>query len=133
MLVIDTSVAAAWWFADEVTPATDAVLERVVAEGAVVPALFPAEVANVLVQAERRKRIAPALADRVLGILSGLPIEVEASLRAPGGAVQLARAHGLTVYDATYLETAIRRALPLATLDRELQRAARTAGVALVL
>lgn len=133
MLVVDTSVAASWWFADEVTPATDAVLERVVAEGAVVPALFPAEVANVLVQAERRKRIAPALADRVLGILSGLPIEVEAPLRAPGGAVALARTHGLTVYDAMYLETAIRRALPLATLDGDLQRAARTAGVALVL
>jgi predicted nucleic acid-binding protein len=133
VLVIDTSVAAAWWFADEVTPATDAVLERVVAEGAVVPALFPAEVANVLVQAERRKRIAAALADRVLGILSGLPIEVEAPLRAPQGAVALARAHRLTIYDAMYLETAIRRALPLATLDGDLRRAARTAGVALVL
>jgi len=61
-----------------VTPATDAILERVVAEGAVVPALFPAEAANVLMQAERRKRVAPALVDRMLGILAGLPIEVEA-------------------------------------------------------
>lgn len=133
MLVIDTSVAAAWWFADEVTPATEAILERVVAEGAVVPALFPAEVANVLVQAERRKRMTPALADRVLGILSGLPIEVEPPLRAPLGSVDLARTHGLTIYDAMYLETAIRRALPLATLDGDLRRAARTAGVALAL
>jgi predicted nucleic acid-binding protein len=133
MLVIDTSVAAAWWFADEVTPATDAVLERVVAEGAVVPALFPAEAANVLLQAERRKRIAPALVDRMLGILGGLPIDVEAPLRSPARALDLARAHGLTVYDATYLEAAIRRALPLATLDGDLTMAARAAGVPLVL
>ena len=82
---------------------------------------------------ERRKRIASALADRVLGILGSLPIEVEAPLRAPGGAVALARAHELTVYDAMYLETAIRRALPLATLEGDLQRAARTTGVALLL
>jgi predicted nucleic acid-binding protein len=133
VLVIDTSVAAAWWFQDEVTQATDAVLEQVVSEGAVVPALFPAEAANVLVQAERRKRIAPALVDRMLGILNGLPIEVEASPRVPGRALDLARAHGLTVYDAMYLEAAIRRGLPLATLDGDLRRAARAAGVALVL
>lgn len=133
VLVVDTSVAAAWWFADEATPATDAVLERVVAEGAVVPALFSAEVANVLVQAERRKRIAPALVDRVLGILGKLPIEVEAPPRTPASAVALARAHGLTIYDAMYLEAAIRRGLPLATLDRDLQGAARAAGVALAL
>ena len=133
MLVIDTSVAAAWWFQDEVTAATDAVLERVVSEGAVVPALFPAEAANVLVHAERRKRIAPALVDRMLGILSGLPIEVEAPSRTPGRALDLARAHGLTVYDAMYLEAAIRRGLPLATLDGDLKKAARAAGVALVL
>lgn len=101
------------------------------AEGAVVPALFPGEVANVLVQAERRRRIAPAQADRVLGILGGLPIEVEAPRRAPGRALDFARAHRLTVYDAMYLEAAIRRALPLATLDGDLRRAARAAGVPL--
>lgn len=133
VLVIDTSVAAAWWFADEVTPATEAVLERVVADGAIVPALFPAEAANVLIQAERRKRIAPALVDRVLRILGGLPIEVEAPSQTPERAIDLARAHRLTVYDAMYLETAIRRGLPLATLDGELRRAARGAGVALAL
>jgi predicted nucleic acid-binding protein len=54
-------------------------------------------------------------------------------LRAPGRAVDLARAHGLTVYDAMYLEAAIRRGLPLATLDSDLKRAARAAGVALAL
>jgi predicted nucleic acid-binding protein len=132
VLVIDVSVAATWWFADEVTPATDAILERVVAEGAVVPALFPAEAANVLMQAERRKRVAPALVDRMLGILAGLPIEVEAPLRTPARALDITRAHGLTVYDALYLETAIRRGLPLATRDRDLQKAARAAGVPLL-
>lgn len=130
--MLDVSVAATWCFADEVTPATDAILELVVVEGAVVPALFPAEVANVLVQAERRKRITPALVDRMLGILSGLPIEVETALRTPTRALDLARAHGLTVYDALYLEAAIRRALPLATLDDDLRRAALATGVLLV-
>ena len=102
------------WFADEATPATDAVLAQVVAKGAIV---------------ERRKRIAPALVDRMLDILAGLPIEVEPPLRMPQRAVDLARAHRLTVYDALYLETAIRRGLPLATLDRDLRKAARAAGV----
>jgi predicted nucleic acid-binding protein len=132
VLVIDTSVAAAWWFADEVTPATEALLERVVAEGAVAPAVFPAEAANVLLQAERRRRIATALADRLLGILGGLPIEVEPPPRTPARALDLARAHRLSVYDAMYLEVAIRRGLPLATLDGDLKRAARAAGVATV-
>ena len=133
VLVIDTSVAAAWWFDDEVTPATDAVLERVASEGAVVPALFFAEVANVLVQAERRRRVAPALVDRILRIVTGLPIEVEGPQRSPARALDLARAHRLTVYDAMYLETAIRRGLPLATLDADLKQAARHVGVPLAL
>ena len=126
-------MAAAWCFADEATTATDDILERVVAHGAVVPALFEAEVANVLVQAERRKRIAPALVDRMLGILGGLPIEIEPPLRTPTRALDLARAHGLTVYDALYLETAIRRALPLATLDADLRKAAHATGVPVLL
>jgi predicted nucleic acid-binding protein len=83
-------------------------------------------------QAERRKRVAPALVDRMLGILAGLPIEVEAPLRTPARALDIARAHGLTVYDALYLEAAIRRGLPLATRDRDLQKAARAAGVPLL-
>lgn len=133
MLVLDVSVAATWCFADEVTPATDAVLERVVARGAVVPALFPAEIANVLAQAERRRRITPALVDRMLGIVGGLPIEIEPPQRTPVRALDLARAHNLTVYDALYLETALRLALPLATLDDDLRKAAQATGVPLVL
>lgn len=132
MIVVDVSVAAAWWFVDEATPVTDAILEQVVVGGAVVPALFPAEAANVLVQAERRKRIAPALVDRMLDILAGLPIEVEPPLRMPQRAVDLARAHRLTVYDALYLEAAIRRGLPLATLDRDLRTAAHAVGVSVL-
>ncbi len=132
MVVLDTSVAAAWWFADEATPATDALLDRVVADGAVVPALFFAEASNVLLQAERRKRLAPGLADRLLRILSGLPLEVEQGPRLPERALDLARAHRLSVYDAIYLEVAIRRGLALATLDADLRRAAAAAGVGLL-
>jgi predicted nucleic acid-binding protein len=132
MIVVDVSIAAAWLFVDEATPVTDAILEQVVVGGAVVPALVPVEAANVLVQAERRKRIAPALVDRMLDILAGLPIEVEPPPRMPQRAVDLARAHRLTVYDALYLEAAIRRGLPLATLDRDLRTAAHAAGVSVL-
>jgi predicted nucleic acid-binding protein len=132
VVVLDASVAAAWWFADEATPATDALLDRVVASGAVVPALFFAEASNVLLRAERRKRIAPRLADRLLRILSGLPLEVDQGPRLPERALDLARAHRLSVYDAIYLEVALRRGLALATLDADLRRAAAAAGVAIL-
>jgi predicted nucleic acid-binding protein len=133
VVVLDTSVTAAFCFADEATEATDALLQAVAATGAVVPCLWPFEIANVLVHAERRHRISAADVSRVLEILAGLPIEIEAPTALPRGALDLARAHRLTVYDAAYLEVAMRRGLPLATLDEDLRKAARAAGVRLSL
>jgi predicted nucleic acid-binding protein len=133
MVVLDTSVAAAWCFDDESTEAADALLHDVASGGAVVPCLWPFEIANVLAQAERRRRVSAADVSRLLEILAGLPIEVEAAVAFPRSALDLARTHRLTVYDAAYLEVAMRLGYPLATLDDDLRKAARAVGVKLAL
>jgi predicted nucleic acid-binding protein len=100
---------------------------------AVVPSLWPLEVANTVVMGERRKRSTPAQAATWLGFLGVLPIVVdgETTARAWGETLGLARAHNLSAYDAAYLELAMRRGLPLATLDEKLQAAAAAVGVSL--
>jgi predicted nucleic acid-binding protein len=100
---------------------------------AVVPSLWTLEVANTIVMGERRKRSTPAQAATWLGFLSVLPIVVgaETTARAWGDMLGLARAHNLSAYDAAYLELAMCRGLPLATLDDKLQRVAGAVGVAL--
>ena len=130
-LVIDASVTLAWIFADERTPQTTAIEEGVRTDGAVVPSLWALEVANILLQAEKRGRIGSADAAARLELLRALPIFVDSlSLDVAWRAVApLARAEKLTAYDAAYLELAIRRGLPLATLDRELRIAAKRRGV----
>ena len=134
MIVIDASVAIAWCFADEVTPESDAVLDRVKAEGARVPSLWHLEVANVLRQAERRGRISASDTSQRLEVLALLPINTdpETQSRAWGQILALARAHTLTVYDAAYLELAARLGLPLASKDRELLKAGQICGVTIV-
>ena len=90
------------------------------------------EVSNGLLMAEKRKRIQSADTSRALALLESLPIDVDGQTaqRATGETLNLARAYGLTVYDAAYMELAIREAVPLATLDRGLQTACELAGVA---
>jgi predicted nucleic acid-binding protein len=97
-------------------------------DGAVVPAHWRLEVGNALLMAERRGRIRAARVDAVWRLLAALPIEMDAetNARAWESAAALARQHGLTLYDAAYLELAGRRALPLATFDGALLRAAGT-------
>jgi predicted nucleic acid-binding protein len=92
----------------------------------VVPAHWRLEVGNALLMAERRGRIRAGRVDAVWRLLAALPIEVDAetNARAWEGAAELARRHGLTLYDAAYLELAARRRLPLATFDGALVRAA---------
>jgi predicted nucleic acid-binding protein len=130
-LVLDCSVAVSWLFDDEQDAGADALQELVLEQGAMVPSLWLLEVANVLLQAERRKRIDAAGADERLDLIQKLPIKVEpltlaASLAAIPG---FTRQYGLTSYDAAYLELAIRMGLPLATLDRQLRKAAFAEGV----
>ncbi len=134
MIVVDASVALAWCFEDESSAGTDVALDRLAAEGAAVPAIWPFEVANALRTAERRGRLDLADTTRVRGLLEALPIEIEPIdlPTAVGDLVDLARTLDLTAYDAAYVALAARRGIPLATIDAGLQRAARTAGVELV-
>jgi predicted nucleic acid-binding protein len=129
--VLDTSIAVAWCFEDEADPAVDALLDGLKARGGVVPALWPLEVTNVLLQAERRGRINMATVDGRLAAFEALPITVDTAswLHTSTAVLALARLHGLTTYDAAYLELAIRQRLPLATKDKALKRACAAVGV----
>jgi predicted nucleic acid-binding protein len=129
-LVIDASIAAAWAFADEHV-AAERTFARVGTEEAHVPALWWYELRNVLVTGERRGRLTERETARFLQDISRLAIVID---RAPSeaGLLTLARRHRLTVYDAAYLELALREALPLATLDKALAGAAGAEGVSLI-
>ena len=124
--VLDVSVAVAWCFDDESTPAAWALLDRLRTAPAHVPALWALEIGNILLGAEKRKRITRARSVAFLGILGDLDIRVDPDLpgRAFRDVLPLARECGLTIYDATYLELAMRLHLPLATKDKALARAA---------
>lgn len=129
--VLDCSMAMAWVFSDEATEATDALRDRLLDDRAVVPALWSWEVGNVLWAATRRKRIERHDWLMLTTALAALPIEIdpEGPARVLTAVLPLAEEHALSVYDAAYLELAIRRRIPLATLDRALQLAARTVNL----
>jgi predicted nucleic acid-binding protein len=133
-LVIDSSMTLAWYFEDEKTAASIAVLNRVAEEGAVVPALWHLEVLNGLQVAVRRGRITAAYRDASLDDLRALAIAVDpqTNRQAWAATLRLCERFGLTAYDAAYLELALRRRLPLATLDGELMHAAQAENVSLV-
>jgi len=134
-LVLDASIAVAWCFDDEITPLTERILDLLSSGGeAFTPALWPLEVANALLVAERRKRISAARVTALLRRIGALPISVEAieSNRAFDQILSLARQQQLTEYDAAYLELALRRNLPLATLDDKLLQTARDMGIPLL-
>lgn len=130
--VLDCSVTLAWCFEDEADRYAGRVLEALGARGAIVPALWPYEVANVLLVAERRRRLRRADSVRFLTLLAALPIEVDPPLgiEAIPGLGAIAREHRLSAYDAAYLDLAMRERLPLATRDSALGGAARAAAIA---
>ncbi len=132
--VLDCSVALAWVLPDEDSDYADAVLDRLVDDSAMVPGLWPLEVGNVLLVALRRRRIERDDVTRAVHALQALPIVIDAHTHrhALADTVALGIAHGVTTYDAAYLELARRMHLPLATLDRGLRRAAQDAGVDLL-
>ena len=129
-LIIDCSITMAWCFADEATVETARVQDRLIAEAAVVPSHWFLEVVNVLAMAEQRKRITAADATSFLHLLAALDIQTdhETSARAFDHLPPLCRSHGLTSYDAAYLDLAVRRRLPLASLDDDLRQAAVRSG-----
>jgi predicted nucleic acid-binding protein len=129
--VLDASIAACWAFPDEQDSRADAAIARVRIEDAVVPSLWWFEVRNILVVNERRKRITESGTNSFLRELTRLRIRVD---RAPeeDAVLRLARAHRLSVYDASYLELALREAIPMATLDGKLAGAAIAEGSKLI-
>lgn len=133
-LVLDCSVAMAWCFEDEGGAYADRVLGRLDEHEAAVPAIWPLEVANALLVAERRKRLSHADATRFVSLVQALPIEIDGQTasRALSDTMALARREALSSYDAAYLELAMRLELPLATIDKALKKAARRIGVAVV-
>ena len=130
-VVLDSSATLAWCFADERSPAAMAVLDLVVDGHAYVPAPWRYEYANGLFVAERRGRLRTQTRLALLNEFGGLDIRKDAPPRAGHWATlsELASQHGLTIYDASYLELAMRRVLPLATFDGALARAARSSGL----
>ena len=130
-LIIDCSITMAWCFEDERTEETVRIQDRLIDEGAIVPVHWELEVANVLIMAEKRSRISTADSMRFLNDLRVFDIQVDnqSSGWIFDHVLSLCRAHGLTSYDAAYLDLALRRQLPLATLDDDLRRAARSLGV----
>jgi predicted nucleic acid-binding protein len=129
-LVVDNSVVMAWCFEDEANAYADAVLECLHDGEAFVPPIWPLEVGNVLLMAERKGRLGKADVVRFVELLGDLPISVEQETpeRMLTAVLVLARDTGLSTYDASYLDLAMRLDLPIATRDQSLLKAARKCG-----
>lgn len=125
----------AWCFADEATPETSDLLARMRVSEAIVPAIWPSEVANVLLICERRQRLTQAQAAQFIQLLHTLAITVDAesAMDTLGSVITLGREYSLTAYNAAYLELAMRQGVPLATLDVRLRAAVTRAGVPIAL
>lgn len=134
MFVLDASAALAWFFEDEATAESVNLLRSINENRPIVPTVWPLEVANTLLIAERRKRISAQMFDDYVQRLAQFNIEVESNDDASvlTHVLPLARQHALSSYDASYLELAVRRRLPLASRDERLKRAAVSAGVELI-
>lgn len=133
-VVLDSSATLAWVYSDEITEPIRHVFNLVSENGAWVPGLWKLEVANILEMGARRGRHDTAFRNSTLADLALLPISVdtETDRQAWGATLQLSERHRLTLYDAAYLELALRRGLPLASLDADLRRAAQAEGVVVV-
>jgi len=128
IFVLDASITAAWALPDESSALADNLLSMAQVDGAIVPSLWWYEIRNILLIAERRNRIASTDADAFMRSLARMAISI-GELGDGAAVLRLARLHRLSVYDAAYLEIAMRGSLPLATLDRDLARAARQESV----
>jgi predicted nucleic acid-binding protein len=125
--VVDNSIVMTWCFQDEMVPYAEAVLDSLAEAVAVVPAIWPLEVINVLLVAERNGRLHEADSVRFVSLIGQLPIMVDRSWpeRLMRDLLAIGRIHNLSSYDTAYLELAMRQGLPIATLDKRLHQAAR--------
>jgi predicted nucleic acid-binding protein len=127
--VMDASVILAWILPDEINERADAIVLSLTTTSAVAPVIWPMEIRNALLVAERRKRIEPATTEELLAILGTRRVTIDSGIDFDK-AMAFSRTHRLTIYDAAYLELATRRRLPLATLDTRLAAAAAAEGCA---
>ncbi len=132
--VIDNSIVMTWCFEDETNKYADYVLDRLETSTGFAPSIWPLEVCNVLLVAERKKRIGEADSTRFITLLAELPImvEQESPERMIKEVFALARKHKLSSYDASYLDLAMRKGLPMATSDKNLREAAKRCKVPLL-
>jgi predicted nucleic acid-binding protein len=132
--VVDASVAVAWVHPAQATTETAGMLASL-AQGVVleVPALWPLEVANALTGLERRGKLTKSERQSALEWFRVLPVKLDHEMAglAFSRLSELAALHTLSVYDAAYLELALRRKLPLGCKDGPLRAAARKCGAAL--
>ncbi len=128
--VVDNSIIMSWCFKDETNDYAEIILSRLTEATAVVPSIWPLEVVNVLFVAERQKRLSESDSVRFITLLSQLPIVVEYERpEMMKELLSLARANGLSSYDASYLDLAMRNGFPIATLDNKLINAAKKSDV----
>jgi predicted nucleic acid-binding protein len=130
-IVVDASVALAWCFPDEASNYADSVLLALEEQAIVIPAIWAVEITNAMLVGERRKRIRQPEVQRFVELLKGLNIveDAQPAAYAVSNLFHLARDYRLSAYDAAYLDVAIRREIPLATLDSNLRKAALVAGI----
>jgi predicted nucleic acid-binding protein len=129
--VLDASIALSWCFPDEITQTTIGLLESLAVETAFVPAIWSLELGNALLMAERKKRIKYAEIVEFLSLLQNINIQVDdqTDAKAFHETFVLAYSEGLTTYDASYLELAMRKGLPIATKDNQLSKIAKQLGI----
>jgi predicted nucleic acid-binding protein len=130
-IVVDASIALAWCFPDEASDYADSILVAIKTQTLIVPAIWAVEIANALLVGERRKRIRQPDVRRFVELLKGLNIAEDAQPVADtvSNIFPLAQNYRLSAYDAAYLDVAVRRDIPLATLDGDLREAALAAGI----
>lgn len=131
--VLDASAVIAWALPDEVSLSIERLMDRVMAEGAAAPFFYPAELGNGVLRAQRRGRLSESGFGPVRAELARLPVEIDLDGQSQvwTRAYPLAQTHRLSLYDALYLELAVRLGLPLATFDGPLRAAATREGVTL--
>ena len=130
-VVVDASIALAWCFPDETSDYADGVLVALEGRTMLVPAVWSLEIANAVLVGERRKRLSQPDIKQFTALLESLSLVHDSRpvANTVNDVLPLARTHGLTAYDAAYLELSIRSSAPLSTLDDKLQKAAKRAGI----
>lgn len=131
--VVDNSIVMSWCFRDESSKYAEKILDSLEQYEAITPSIWPLEVGNVLLVAERKGRLTKADNIRFLNLINDLPITVQQETpdRMLKEILALARACGISSYDASYLDLAMKNGLPIATQDSGLKKAAKRCKVPL--